>query len=121
MDDVECVGNEASILDCPHSTQDDCNGEEGAGVFCDGMPMKCHFSQLTSKSNQESFPFFHAGPGQGSDTDLEFCSSSNRCTYMQGHCDNDDECVQDHICGDKNCRNFWNNAEPTTNCCIPGK
>jgi len=34
MDDVKCLGNEASILDCPHLTQDDCGVGEGAGVIC---------------------------------------------------------------------------------------
>merc|ERR1712037_367354 len=34
MDDVRCRGNEASLLDCPHNTKDDCNSDEGAGVIC---------------------------------------------------------------------------------------
>jgi len=34
MDDVECVGTEQSILDCPHVDVDNCNGNEGAGVIC---------------------------------------------------------------------------------------
>ena len=38
MDNVRCVGNETSILACPHRTQDNCNGNEGAGVLCKGIP-----------------------------------------------------------------------------------
>ena len=34
MDNVKCTGSEDSLLDCPHETQDDCNGDEGAGVIC---------------------------------------------------------------------------------------
>ena len=34
MDDVQCTGNEASLLDCPHRTMDDCGSHEGAGVIC---------------------------------------------------------------------------------------
>ena len=36
MDSVECIGNEASINDCPHDNLDDCRGDEGAGVECKG-------------------------------------------------------------------------------------
>jgi hypothetical protein len=34
MDDVRCTGNEASLLDCPHNTVDNCGPDEGAGVIC---------------------------------------------------------------------------------------
>ena len=34
MDEVRCTGNEASILDCPHQTSDNCGGSEGLGVIC---------------------------------------------------------------------------------------
>ena len=34
MDDVQCLGTEASILDCPHLTEDNCDTDEGAGVIC---------------------------------------------------------------------------------------
>ena len=36
MDDVLCTGNEVSLLDCPHSTQENCGPTEGAGVICTG-------------------------------------------------------------------------------------
>ena len=36
MDDVDCSGNETSILDCPHITNDNCGAGEGAGVVCIG-------------------------------------------------------------------------------------
>merc|ERR1719237_293074 len=34
MDQVECTGNESTLLDCPHNTEDDCGADEGAGVIC---------------------------------------------------------------------------------------
>ena len=34
MDEVQCTGSEASLLDCPHNTVDDCGTGEGAGVIC---------------------------------------------------------------------------------------
>ena len=34
MDDVRCVGNETTLLDCPHTTQENCGPTEGAGVIC---------------------------------------------------------------------------------------
>ena len=34
MDEVQCNGHEASILDCPHDTWDDCGATEGLGVIC---------------------------------------------------------------------------------------
>ena len=37
MDDVKCLGTEQSLDECPHNSQHDCKGEEGAGVVCYGM------------------------------------------------------------------------------------
>ena len=34
MDDVNCVGTEASLLDCTHITNHNCGSHEGAGVIC---------------------------------------------------------------------------------------
>ena len=34
MDAVKCEGSERHLLDCPHSTTDDCGAGEGAGVIC---------------------------------------------------------------------------------------
>ena len=62
---------------------------------------------------------FSAGTGGTSDED--FCSTSSPCQDRRGDCDNDDECVQDHFCGDNNCIKYWNQAEPTADCCVPGK
>ena len=39
MDNVQCIGNETSILDCPHVTVDDCGPFEGAGVICTNLGM----------------------------------------------------------------------------------
>ena len=42
MDDVRCVGNETTLLDCPHTTQENCGPNEGAGVICGvGKPHFC--------------------------------------------------------------------------------
>ena len=35
MDQVECNGTEASLLDCEHTPKDDCSAGEGAGVVCE--------------------------------------------------------------------------------------
>jgi len=58
-------------------------------------------------------------PGHGTSLDWDFCSSSFPCTHLQGDCDNDSECVQDHVCGNNNCVDFWNDAESDADCCIP--
>ena len=58
--------------------------------------------------------------GRGTDADWDFCSSSNRCKYKEGDCDNDSECVDDHVCGQNNCRHFWNDAVSGADCCLPG-
>ena len=34
MDDVQCRGNETSLLQCEHETEDNCGGGEAAGVVC---------------------------------------------------------------------------------------
>ena len=34
MDNVNCIGNETSLLDCTHLTEDNCGPTEGAGVIC---------------------------------------------------------------------------------------
>ena len=51
LDDVECVGNESSILDCKYKIgESDCGHEEDAGVVCDGEPSKgnlCNRNSLT--------------------------------------------------------------------------
>ena len=37
MDEVRCVGNEASIFDCDFEIGHDCFGGEGLGVICSGI------------------------------------------------------------------------------------
>ena len=38
LDDIQCIGSETSILDCPHTRDEDCyNHVENAGVVCEGM------------------------------------------------------------------------------------
>merc|ERR1712112_733521 len=53
MDDVQCTGNEASLLDCPHRTMDDCGPHEGAGVICSELS-EC--GPITTKD--EKGPFY---------------------------------------------------------------
>ena len=35
MDQVQCIGNESTIADCPHRRDENCNSGEAAGVVCD--------------------------------------------------------------------------------------
>ena len=56
MDDVECTGNEASFLDCPHTTVHNCGSHEGAGVICSN----------SGEENQDMF------------SDVETCISKGR-------------------------------------------
>ena len=34
MDQVDCGGQECSLLDCSYNRSDDCKASEGAGVIC---------------------------------------------------------------------------------------
>ena len=34
MDDVECTGEEASLVDCPFNENSDCTHSEDAAVIC---------------------------------------------------------------------------------------
>ena len=47
MDNVYCVGNEDTILACPHiKVQENCVGSEGAGVICEGLTQRInHWSK----------------------------------------------------------------------------
>ena len=36
LDDVQCIGNENRLLDCPHITAHNCAHNEDAGVACSG-------------------------------------------------------------------------------------
>ena len=45
---------------------------------------------------------------------------SKQCPNKKGDCDNDYHCVLHHVCGQDNCRDFWDQAEPTADCCIRG-
>ena len=37
MDEVECTGDEESLMSCRHNTYDDCGRSEAAGVICSGV------------------------------------------------------------------------------------
>ena len=45
MDNVQCTGSEATILDCPHFTVDNCGTSEGAGVICSGILSKIELNE----------------------------------------------------------------------------
>ena len=47
LDDVQCTGNEASLLDCDRSRigEHDCGMSDGAGVRCNG---ECEYMDLDS-------------------------------------------------------------------------
>ena len=59
--------------------------------------------------------------GQGTEADWDFCSIGTPCSFKQGDCDSDDECVKGHLCGENNCRDFRSEAAATSDCCVPGK
>ena len=46
MDDVKCIGNETSLLDCPHATSHNCGSREGAGVICSNGMIPVLLAQL---------------------------------------------------------------------------
>ena len=58
--------------------------------------------------------------GTGTNADWDYCTSARPCPNQKGDCDHDAECVQDHVCGQDNCQDFWNQAEYNADCCIPG-
>ena len=59
--------------------------------------------------------------GTGTTRDWSFCSRNEPCSDRQGDCDSDDECIQDFLCGNDNCRDFWGQADPAADCCIAGE
>ena len=40
MDDVNCAGSEADLLDCPHSKLENCGPADGAGVICNEVELR---------------------------------------------------------------------------------
>ena len=36
LQNVQCIGNENRLLDCPHATAHNCGQNEDAGVACNG-------------------------------------------------------------------------------------
>ncbi len=42
LDDVQCVGTETGLVDCPHSAEHNCGHNEDAGVRClEGIMLVC--------------------------------------------------------------------------------
>ena len=83
---------------------------------------------LLSSPTPDNNQGFRIGPaklnssmvGIGTTQDWSFCNRNKPCSDKQGDCDNNDECVQDYICGRNNCRDFWGQAESAADCCIAG-
>ena len=56
MDNVKCVGSEASLADCPHEKVDNCHSMEAAGVVCDTTGEKAAVPQYPTTQPQPSTP-----------------------------------------------------------------
>ena len=52
LDEVRCLGTEHRLLDCPHTTLDDCSHFEDAGV-------RCNTTSEWKFSSNGDFPFFN--------------------------------------------------------------
>jgi len=66
MDEVECTGDEEYIWRCPHETEDDCGGDEGAGVICSNEPPMMTTGDQGSGSGSGIPVWTTADPGSGS-------------------------------------------------------
>ena len=53
--------------------------------------------------------------GDTEETTLACCSSANPCGLFEGHCDGDDECAGNLLCGSDNCLSFFHIF---ADCCI---
>ena len=49
--------------------------------------------------------------------DDNYCSTLHLCGAGEGHCDSDDECSGDLVCGEDNCKDFGDDADSTKDCC----
>ena len=77
MDEVDCSGSEATLVDCPSSGWGihDCSHSDDAGVCCTGCPAG-------------ALP-----AGVFEDGGVSYCTTSNLCSSCQGDCDYDNECA----------------------------
>ena len=48
LDEVRCLGTEHRLLDCPHTTLDDCSHFEDAGVRCN-TTSEWKFSRISTR------------------------------------------------------------------------
>ena len=46
LDNVQCTGNEVNLLQCSHSTIDNCGHYEDAGIRCQGIANLLHNNTL---------------------------------------------------------------------------
>ena len=52
MDDVECNGNEARLIDCTFTSDHDCSHFEDAGVSC-GLETECEDGEVRLQSGDD--------------------------------------------------------------------
>ena len=68
MDNVRCIGDETSILDCRYTTEEaeDCGGGEGMGVICSGTfetksdnYLSCQLKTIATSETSQAIIDFH--------------------------------------------------------------
>jgi len=46
IDEIDCVGDEKHLQDCPHVNHDDCDSGDAAGVFCSNISYPSNYIEL---------------------------------------------------------------------------
>ena len=49
------------------------------------------------------------------------CTISNICDIGEGHCNSDNECKGNLVCGTENCKSIFGHSPSDFNCCKEGK
>jgi hypothetical protein len=52
LDEVRCRGQESNLLDCEHSSTENCNSDEGAGVVCDARSKQDIDSEVATRAKE---------------------------------------------------------------------
>ena len=62
-----------------------------------------------------------AGACLGLSSDWDCCTPNSPCNQGEGNCNEHSDCAAGLKCGENNCRDFRDTAEPLANCCFePG-